>query len=92
MAELAPIAQGTVVLEVELLADLLGGLWLDDLTLDGVGEEAVEAVLAVAHVEVDAGVEAAFDMGLLALFCAVALVDCEELVSAEVLYHFQLRF
>lgn len=90
MGELAAIAERTVILEVQLLANLFGGLWLDDLSLDGVGEEAVEAVLAVSHVEVDAWVVAAIDMGLAAL--TGALVDCEVLFGAEVFYGLQLSF
>lgn len=90
MAELAPIARGAVVLEVELLADFLGGFWLDDLSLDGVGEEAVESVLAVSHVEVDAGVVAAVHMGFAAL--AGALADGEVLLGTEVFYGLQLGF
>ena len=83
MGELALVALGTVVLIVELLADFLGGLWLDDLALDGVREEAVEAVLAVAHVEVDARVVAAVDVLLVALSRTRTLVDCEVLFGAE---------
>lgn len=92
VAELALVSLGAVILVVELTADLLGGFWADELSFDGVGEEAVEAVLAVPHVEVDAGVEAALHVGLLALVGRAALVDCEELVRAEVLNHLQLGF
>lgn len=56
------VALGAVVLVIQLAADFFGGFGLDDLSLDGMGEQAVEAVLAVPHVEVDAGVEASFDM------------------------------
>lgn len=90
MGELALVALGTVVLIVELLADLLGGLWLDDLSLDGVGEEAVEAVFAVAHVEVDAGVVAAIDVVLAAL--AGTLVYREVLLRAKVFDGLELGF
>lgn len=82
MAELAFVSLGAVILVVELTADLLGGFGTDELPLDGVGEKAVEAVLAVPHVEMDAGVETTFHVGLLALVRGVALVDCEKLVCA----------
>lgn len=88
----ALVALGTIVLVVELPADVFGGLGLDDLSLDGVGEEAVEAVLAVAHVEVDAGVEAAFNVHFLALGGSLAFVDREVLVGAQVLDLVQLSF
>jgi hypothetical protein len=67
MREFASISRRTIVLEVQLLADLLGGLGLDDLPLDGVREKAVKTVFAVAHVEVDAGIVAAIDMRFAAL-------------------------
>jgi hypothetical protein len=90
MAKLALVAEGAVIFVVELAADLFGGFWADELSFDGVGEEAVEAVLAVAHVEMDAGVEAALHVRLVALGSVGALVDCEVLVRTEVLYHLQL--
>lgn len=90
MGELAFVALRTVVLIVQFLAHLFGGLWLDDLSLDGVGEEAIEAILAVAHVEVNAGVVAAIDMMLATL--ARALVYCEVLLRAKVLNGLKLSF
>ena len=62
MRKAALVALGTEIFIIEFAADLLGGFWLDDLPFDGVGEKAVEAVLAVSHVEVDAGVVAAFNV------------------------------
>lgn len=90
VGELALVALGAVVLVVELLAHLLGGLGLDDLPLDGVREEAVEAVLAVAHVEVDARVVAPVHVVLPAL--AGALVHREVLLRAEVFDGLELGF
>ena len=51
-------------------------------------EEAVESVLAVSHVEVNAGIEASFNMEFAALLAvlsvgALALADCEVLVGAK---------
>ena len=92
VAKLALVPQGTVILVIQLAADLLGGLRSDQLSLDGVGEEAIEAVFAISHVEMNAGVEAALHVGLGALRGVVALVDREVLVRAEVLNHLQLRF
>lgn len=88
MRKAALVALGAVVLVVQLAADVLGGFRLDDLPLDGVGEEAVEAILAVAHVEVDAGVVAPLNMELAALLTGVAILrlafaDCEVLIGAE---------
>jgi len=54
------------------------------------GEETVESVLAVAHVEMYAGVVAAVDVGLTAL--AGALIHCEVLLRAKVFYRLQLGF
>jgi hypothetical protein len=48
------------------------------LTLDGVREEAIEAIFAVAHVEVDAWVEASVDVAFAAL--PRALVDSKVLL------------
>jgi hypothetical protein len=62
------VALGAVVLVIEFAAEFLGWFWFDDLPFDGVGKKAVESVLAVAHVEVDAGVVAAFDMGFAAFW------------------------
>lgn len=88
----ALVALGTVVLVVEFPADVFGGLGLDDLSLDGVGEEAVEAVLAVAHVEMDARVEATLNVHFFALGGFLAFVDREVLVCAQVLDLVQLSF
>jgi hypothetical protein len=89
----ALVALGTIVLIIEFFADVFGRFWLDDLSFDGVGEEAVEAVLAVAHVEVDAGIVATIGMCLAALgflaLCSssLAFIDCEILISAHILDH-----
>jgi hypothetical protein len=90
VGELASIAQWTIIFVIKLLADLLGGLWLDDLSFDGMREETVESVLAVAHVEMDAGVVAAVDVGFTAL--AGALIHCEVMLRAKVFYGLQLCF
>lgn len=47
-------------------------------------EEAIEAVFAVAHVEMDAGVEAAIDMLFAAVGVVGAFIDGEVLICAEV--------
>lgn len=90
MAELATIARGTVILQIELLANFFGGFGLDDLSLDGMGEETIEAILAISHVEMDTGVVAAVHMGFAAL--AGTLVDGEILFGTEVFYRLQLGF
>ena len=89
VAETASVSHRTVVIVVELTADVFGWLGLDDLSLDGVAEVAVEAVLAVTHVEVDAGVEIAVDM-LLPAVAVGALVHCKILVWTVVFDLFQL--
>jgi hypothetical protein len=86
------VALGAVVLVVEFAADFLGGFGLDDLALDGVGEEAVEAVLAVPHVEVNARIVASLHVVLEAFSLTGAFVDCEVLVRAQILDIFQLVF
>ena len=91
MRKAALVALGTIVLIVKLPADILGGLWLDDLSLDGVREEAIEAILAVAHVEVDAWVEAPFNMELATLLAdlsvgALAFADSKVLICTETFY------
>ena len=88
MGKSAFVALGTIVFVVEFAANVFGGLRLDNLSFDGVGEEAVEAVLAVAHVEVDAGIEAPFNMELSALgtllsVLSLAFADREVLIRAE---------
>ena len=94
----ALVALGAVVFVVEFAADVFVGFGLDDLSFDGVGKKAVEAVLAVAHVEVDARVEAAIGVvfavlaGSLLPVGAGALVDCKVLIGTEVLDIFQLVF
>jgi hypothetical protein len=88
----ALVALGAVVLVVEFTADVFGGFGFDDLSFDGVGEEAIEAVLAVAHVVVDAGVAGAFDVVLVAEGVVGAFVDGEVLFGAEVLDVVQLEF
>lgn len=90
VGEPALVALGAVVVVVEFPADVLGGFWSDDLPLDGVREEAVEAIFAVPHVEVNAGVVASVDVDLPALrvllsVLALALADCEVLVRAKIL-------
>lgn len=92
MRKAAFVSLGTVVLIIEFAADVFGGFGLDDLSFDGVREEAIEAVLAVAHVVVNAGVEGAVDVVLVADGVAGALVDCEVLFRAEVLDVFQFEF
>jgi hypothetical protein len=83
------VSLGAIVLVIQLAADFFGRFWLDNLSLDGVREEAVEAVLAIAHVEVDAGVEASFDMHFAALRSLLGwgswtFIDCKILVRTKV--------
>lgn len=97
MGVAALVALGAVVLVVKFAANFFGGFWLDDLSLDGVREEAVEAVLAIAHVEVDAGVKASFNMEFAALGSLLGrgsrtFIDCEILVGAEVFDTLKLTF
>lgn len=85
MRKLAFVSLRTVVLVVEFAADVLRGVWLDDLPFDGVRKKAVESVLAIAGVEVDAGIVDSFHMCLMVLakltfLAAGAFVDCEVLV------------
>jgi hypothetical protein len=60
------------------------------LSLDGVGKEAVEPILAVSHVEVDAGIVAPINMGFATL--ARTLIDCKVLFRTEILYCLKLTF
>ena len=88
---------GAVVVIVEFSANILGWFWADDLPLDGVGEEAVEAVLAISHVEVNAGVVAAIDMDLTTFWAlltigGLTLADCKVLICTKILDLFQLSF
>ena len=92
VGKLAFVALGTVVLIVQLAADFLGGFGAHDLALDGVREEAVEAVLAVSHVEMNAGVEAAIDVLFAAAGRVGAFIDCEVLVRTEVLDRVEFGF
>jgi hypothetical protein len=97
VGEPALVALGAIVLVVEFAADFLGGIGLDDLSLDGVGEKAVEAVLAVAHVEVDAGIVATLNMelsafGALRSLSSRTFVYRKVLVCAQVLNLVQLVF
>lgn len=97
MGKATLVTLGAVVIVVELSADILCWLGSDDLPLDGVREEAVEAVLAVAHVEVNAGVVASVDVDLSTLrillpVLALALADCKVLVGAKILDLLQLSF
>jgi len=55
-----------------------------------VGEEAVEAILAVSHVEMNAWVIASIDVILVALSSVRALVDCEVLICTVILHEIQL--
>lgn len=92
MRKLAFVALRTVVLIVQLPADFLSRLRAHDLPLDGVGKEAVEAVLAVSHVEMNAGVKAAIDVLLATLGRVGTFIDCEVLVRTEVLDGVQFGF
>lgn len=96
MAEAALIALRAVVFVVELAADLFGGLGLDNLALDGVREKAVKSILAVSHVEVDAGIEASIHMKFAAfgfgLSRSRAFIHCEVLVCTQVLDSLKLLF
>ena len=88
MGKAALVALGAIVLIVKLPADIFGGFWLDDLSLDGVREKAIEAVLAVTHVEVNAWVEAPFNMELATLLAdlsvgALAFADGKVLISTK---------
>lgn len=88
MGEAALVTLGTIVLIIKFPADILGGFWFDDLPLDGVREKTVEAILAVAHVEVDAGVEASFNMKFATLLSELsvgtgAFADSKVLISTE---------
>jgi hypothetical protein len=88
--KLASVSLGAVVFVVEFSTDLFSGFWPDDLSANGVGEEAVEAILAVAHVEMNARVVASIDVRLVALTRGRAFVDCKVLICAVILHEIQL--
>ncbi len=96
MAEAALVALRAVVFVVEFAANLFGGLGLDNLALDRVREKAVEAILAVSHVEVDAGIEASIHMKFAAFRLGLsrprAFIHSEVLVGAQVLDSLKLLF
>lgn len=86
------VSVGAVVFVVEFFAGVFGGFGSVDLSFEGVGEVAAESVLAVSHVVMNAGVEAAIDVFLAAVFLSFAFFDCEVLVGTEVFDHFQFAF
>lgn len=88
MGVFALVSGGAIVFVVEFFAGFLGWLWPGDLSLEGVREVAAEAILAVAHIVVNAGIETSFDM-ILALGL-VALINSEVLVGTKVLDHLDL--
>ena len=84
------VSKRAKIFEIEFFADVFGGFWLDNLALDRVREEAVEAILAVTHVEVDAWIEASVHMVLAAFLRVVTFIHCEILVRTEILHRLQL--
>lgn len=62
VAETTFVALRTVIFIIKFAADVFGRIRLDDLAFNGVRKKAVKAVFAVAHVEMDAGIEASFHM------------------------------
>jgi hypothetical protein len=90
VGKFASVSLGAVVFVVEFSANLFGGFWANDLPANGVGEETVEAVLAVSHVEMNAGIVASIDVISVALGGVRALVDCKVLICAVVLHEVQL--
>ena len=85
MRKLAFVSLRTVVFVIEFAADVFGWVWFDDLSFDGMRKKAVEAVFAIASVEVNAGIVDSFDMCLMVLaeltfLAAGAFVDCEVLI------------
>lgn len=90
MGKLASVSLRAIVFVVEFSADLFSGFWADNLSANGVGEEAVEAILAVSHVEMNARVVASIDMVLVALGRVRALVDCKVLICTVTLHEIQL--
>ena len=100
MGKSASVALGAVVIVVKFAANFLGRLGLNDLSFDGMGKKAVEAVFAVSHIEVNAGVEASIDMLLatlgslrsLRIRSSRAFIHCKVLVGAQSLDVFQLHF
>ena len=81
-----------VVFVVELFAALLGRFWSVDLSSEGVGEVAAEAVFAVSHVVVDAWVKASVDVFFATVFLAFAFFDGKVLIGAKIFDHFELAF
>jgi hypothetical protein len=60
------------------------------LSFDGVGKKAIESILTISHIEMNAGVIASINMGFPTL--ARALINCKILLRAEVLYCLKLTF
>jgi len=92
VGKLASVSLGAVVFVVEFSTDLFGRFWADNLSANGVWEEAVEAILAVSHVEMNARVVASIDVVLVALGRVRALVDCKVLICTVILHEIQLWF
>jgi hypothetical protein len=86
MVVLAFISDGAVVFVIQFFAGFLCRLRLDDLSLDRVGEQTIEAVFAIAHVIVDAGVEASINMLFFTNFL-MTFVNSEILFRTHIFYH-----
>lgn len=92
MRAAAFVAHRTSPVVVELLACLFLRRRTDNDSLDRVRKQAVEAVLAVTRVEVDAGIEATVDMGPSAVDVTTALVYREILIRTQSFDVLELRF
>ena len=90
MGKFASVSLWAVVLVVKFTADLFGRFWANNLSANGVGKKAVEAILAVSHIEMNARVVASIDMVLVALSSVRALVDCKVLICTVILHKVQL--
>ena len=77
---------------VKLFTCLRVGIGSYDLPPDGVGKVAVEAIFAVAHVVVNAGVKASIDVFLATFLRVFALIDSEILLPTVTFDHLELVF
>ena len=80
MGESALATLGTVVFVIEFSADVFGRFWLENLSFDGVGEEAVEAILAVPGKIMDARIH------IFRLMLFATLLGIATLLNSKILF------
>lgn len=85
MRESASFSLRTIIFIIQFPAYFFWGFRSNNLSFDGVWKQAIESILAIAHIKMNAWIIASIEMYFFAMFFAWTFIDSKILIRAHLL-------